>query len=81
MKATLLTRMNVAFSRDTPEKLYVQHRMWEQRRDLVDWLGNGAYFYVCGDAKAMAKDVRGALVRAYAEIGRASCRERVLVQV
>ena len=60
--------MDVAFSRDTPEKIYVQHRIWEQRRDLVDWLDNGAYFYVCGDAKAMAKDVRGALVRAYADV-------------
>jgi sulfite reductase (NADPH) flavoprotein alpha-component len=63
-----LTRLDVAFSRDTLQKVYVQHRMWEQRRDLVDWLDNGAYFYVCGDAKAMAKDVRAALVRAYADV-------------
>ena len=35
----------------------MQHRMWEHRRDLVDWLDGGAHFYVCGDAKAMAKDV------------------------
>ncbi len=68
LKDGALTRMDVAFSRDTPEKLYVQHRMWEKRRDLVDWLDNGAYFYVCGDAKAMAKDVRATLVRAYADV-------------
>jgi sulfite reductase (NADPH) flavoprotein alpha-component len=68
LKDGSLTRMDLAFSRDTPEKLYVQHRIWEQRRDLVDWLDNGAYFYVCGDAKAMAKDVRAALVRAYADV-------------
>jgi len=68
LKDGALTRMDVAFSRDTPEKRYVQHRMWEKRRDLVDWLDNGAYFYVCGDAKAMAKDVRATLVRAYAEV-------------
>ncbi len=68
LKDGSLTRMDLAFSRDTPEKLYVQHRMWEQRRDLVDWLGNGAYFYVCGDAKTMAKDVRATLVRAYADV-------------
>jgi len=68
LKDGSLTRMDVAFSRDTPEKLYVQHRIWERRRDLVDWLANGAYFYVCGDAKAMAKDVRAALVRAYADV-------------
>jgi len=68
LKDGSLTRMDLAFSRDTPEKLYVQHHIWEQRRDLVDWLENGAYFYVCGDAKAMAKDVRAALVRAYADV-------------
>lgn len=68
LKDGSLTRMDVAFSRDTPEKLYVQHRIWEQRLDLVDWLDSGAYFYVCGDAKAMAKDVRAALVRAYADV-------------
>ena len=60
--------MDVAFSRDTPEKIYVQHRMWERRRELVEWLDGGAHFYVCGDAKAMAKDVRATLVRAYADV-------------
>jgi sulfite reductase (NADPH) flavoprotein alpha-component len=63
-----LTRMDVAFSRDRPQKIYVQHRMWEQRHDLIDWLEGGAYFYVCGDAKTMAKDVRSTLVRAYADV-------------
>jgi sulfite reductase (NADPH) flavoprotein alpha-component len=63
-----LTRMDVAFSRDRPEKTYVQHKMWAQRRQLVDWLENGAQFYVCGDAKAMAKDVRATLTRAYADV-------------
>lgn len=63
-----LTRMDVAFSRDQPEKVYVQDRIWERRRDIVEWLDGGANFYVCGDAKAMAKDVRGALVRAYQEV-------------
>jgi len=63
-----LARMDVAFSRDRPEKIYVQHCMWEARRDLVEWLEGGAYFYVCGDAKAMAKDVRATLVRAFADV-------------
>ena len=67
LKDGSLTRMDVAFSRDQPEKIYVQDRIWERRRDLVEWLDSGASFYVCGDAKAMAKDVRSALVRAYAE--------------
>jgi sulfite reductase (NADPH) flavoprotein alpha-component len=63
-----LTRMDVAFSRDQPEKVYVQDRLWERRRDVVGWLDNGAFLYVCGDAKSMAKDVRTALVRAYADV-------------
>jgi sulfite reductase (NADPH) flavoprotein alpha-component len=63
-----LTRMDVAFSRDTPEKVYVQNKLWDQRRDLIEWLDGGASFYVCGDAKNMAKDVRSTLVRAYADV-------------
>src|SRR5262249_22338290 len=68
LKEGSLARMDVAFSRDTPDKIYVQHRLWERRRDVVDWLENGAHFYVCGDAKAMAKDVQATLVRAYADV-------------
>ncbi len=68
LKDGVLSRMDVAFSRDAPEKVYVQHKMWERRRDLVEWLDGGASFYVCGDAKAMAKDVRSTLVRAYADV-------------
>ena len=68
LKDGALTRMDVAFSRDTPEKVYVQNRIWDRRHDLIDWLDKGAYFYVCGDAKAMAKDVRATLVRAYADV-------------
>lgn len=68
LKDGALTRMDVAFSRDRPEKLYVQHKLWDQRRDLIEWLDGGAHFYVCGDAKAMAKDVRATLVRAYADV-------------
>ena len=68
LKDGALTRMDVAFSRDTPEKIYVQHKIWEKRRDLIEWLDGGANFYVCGDAKNMAKDVRATLVRAYAEV-------------
>jgi sulfite reductase (NADPH) flavoprotein alpha-component len=62
-----LARMDVAFSRDGAEKRYVQHRMWDRRHDLVEWLDNGAHLYVCGDATAMAKDVRATLVRAVAD--------------
>jgi sulfite reductase (NADPH) flavoprotein alpha-component len=68
LKDGSLTRMDIAFSRDTPKKVYVQHKLWDRRADLIAWLDGGAYFYVCGDAKTMAKDVRAALVRAYADV-------------
>jgi sulfite reductase (NADPH) flavoprotein alpha-component len=68
LKEGALTRMDVAFSRDTPDKVYVQHRIWEKRGDIVAWLDGGASFYVCGDMNAMAKDVRAALVRAHADV-------------
>jgi len=64
----VLTRMDVAFSRDTPEKVYVQDKIWQHRADLIAWLDAGASFYVCGDAKNMAKDVRATLVRAYGDV-------------
>lgn len=63
-----LSRIDLAFSRDTPDKVYVQHRLFERRAEVVDWLENGASFYVCGDAKAMAKDVRASLAAAYADV-------------
>ena len=63
-----LTRIDVAFSRDQPEKIYVQDRIREHRRALVDWIEGGATLYVCGDAKAMAKDVRRAIVSAYEDV-------------
>jgi sulfite reductase (NADPH) flavoprotein alpha-component len=68
LKDGALTRMDVAFSRDTPDKVYVQNRIWDRRRELVEWLDGGAFFYVCGDAKQMAKDVRATVVRAYADV-------------
>jgi sulfite reductase (NADPH) flavoprotein alpha-component len=63
----LLTRIDTAFSRDQREKIYVQHRIWEQRRELFAWIEDGAAIYVCGDANAMAKDVNTALVRVIAD--------------
>ena len=50
-------RLDTAFSRDQKHKVYVQHKMWEERRDLFKWLEDGATLYVCGDATYMAKDV------------------------
>ncbi|WP_420954297.1 assimilatory sulfite reductase (NADPH) flavoprotein subunit [Bacillus haynesii] len=58
----VLTKMDVAFSRDTKEKVYVQHRMLEHSKELFEWLEEGAAFYVCGDKNNMAKDVQNALL-------------------
>jgi len=60
-KSGLLARLDLAFSRDQAEKLYVQHRMLENAAELWSWLDAGAHFYVCGDASRMAKDVDAAL--------------------
>lgn len=57
----VLNRLDVAFSRDQAEKIYVQHRMLEHAAELFAWLEQGAHFYVCGDASRMAKDVDAAL--------------------
>jgi sulfite reductase (NADPH) flavoprotein alpha-component len=63
LKRGVLSRLDVAFSRDQPEKHYVQHALWDARRDLHAWVQDGAVIYVCGDANAMAKDVHATLQR------------------
>ncbi|QXC50633.1 sulfite reductase subunit alpha [Agrobacterium salinitolerans] len=57
----VLTRLDLAFSRDQAEKIYVQTRMRQNGKALYQWLEEGAFFYVCGDATRMAKDVDDAL--------------------
>jgi sulfite reductase (NADPH) flavoprotein alpha-component len=68
-KDGVLTRLDVAFSRDQPEKVYVQHRLWEHRAELWRWLEEGASLYLCGDATAMAKDVHATLLKIAADRG------------
>ena len=73
-------RLECAFSRDQEEKIYVQNKMLEHAEELYQWLENGAYFYVCGDAKKMAKDVEETLQKIFQEQGDLdsnSARERV----
>lgn len=62
LKDGVLTKMDVAFSRDTEEKVYVQKRMLEHSKELFQWLEEGASFYVCGDKTNMARDVHNTLV-------------------
>ncbi len=61
LQQNILNQMDRAFSRDQPEKIYVQQRMIQRGAQLWSWLEDGAYFYVCGDAKRMARDVDAAL--------------------
>lgn len=69
LKDGALTRMDVAFSRDAPEKVYVQHRLQEQSREIYSWLEDGAHLYICGDAHRMAKDVNQTLQDIIAQEG------------
>ncbi len=69
LKSGALTRLDLAFSRDQAQKVYVQDRMRESAAELWKWLQEGAYFYVCGDAKRMAKDVDLALHEIIAQQG------------
>lgn len=68
-KSRLLHKLSTAFSRDQADKIYVQHRMEEEGAELYRWLDEGAFFYVCGDAKRMAKDVHASLVTIVAKHG------------
>jgi len=69
LKSGLLSRMDVAFSRDQKEKIYVQDRIKEQSTEVFAWLERGAHLYICGDANHMAKDVHQALTDVIAKEG------------
>jgi sulfite reductase (NADPH) flavoprotein alpha-component len=68
-KSGHLHKLSTAFSRDQADKIYVQHRMEEEGAELWRWLEKGAYFYVCGDAKRMAKDVHASLLKIVSQHG------------
>jgi sulfite reductase (NADPH) flavoprotein alpha-component len=55
--------MNVAFSRDSAEKLYVQHKLWQHRHELTAWIDGGAYLYICGAKEPMSVDVENMLTQ------------------
>lgn len=67
LQSGALSRLDVAFSRDQPEKIYVQQRLWQHREEVRGWLGDGAHLYVCGDERRMARDVDETLARILAE--------------
>ncbi|KRX56734.1 NADPH--cytochrome P450 reductase [Trichinella sp. T9] len=69
LKDGTLSELHVAFSRDQPRKVYVQHLMLERKQSIWSLLQNGAFFYVCGDARNMARDVHSALMQIIAGEG------------
>lgn len=69
VKEGVLTRIDLAWSRDQKEKIYVQDKLREQGAELWRWINDGAHIYVCGDANRMAKDVGQALLEVIAEFG------------
>ncbi|WP_338652450.1 assimilatory sulfite reductase (NADPH) flavoprotein subunit [Sporosarcina psychrophila] len=75
LKEGVLTRMDVAFSRDTKDKVYVQHRMIENSQAIFKWLEEGAVLYVCGDEKHMAADVHTTLEKIIEKEGAMSTKE------
>jgi len=75
LKSGLLTRMDVAFSRDQAEKVYVQDRLKEQASEVFAWLERGAHLYICGDANRMAKDVHQTLNEVIQEHGKLSAEQ------
>ena len=72
LKSGLLTKIDLAFSRDQAEKIYVQDRLLENADDIFAWLERGAHIYVCGDMSRMAKDVEAALLSIIATKGQIS---------
>lgn len=68
-------KLTTAFSRDQEKKIYVQDRLYEEAEELWSWLQEGAYFYLCGNASHMAKDVEHTLLRIFQEQGRYSEEE------
>ena len=69
VKEGLLTRIDLAWSRDQKQKIYVQEKLREQGAELWRWINDGAHIYVCGDANRMAKDVERTLLDVIAEFG------------
>lgn len=68
-KNGVLHRVSLAFSRDQEEKIYVQNKIWENRKEFFAWIENGAYVYICGQKKPMSIDVENTLFRVIEEIG------------
>ncbi|WP_147533334.1 sulfite reductase subunit alpha [Bacillus marasmi] len=65
----VITKLDLAWSRDTDKKVYVQNKILENSKEVFEWLDNGGYFYICGDKDRMAKDVHNTLIEVIAKEG------------
>ncbi len=69
METGVLTKIDLAFSRDQKEKVYVQHKMLKQGEEFFNWLQKGAYVYVCGAKHPMSEDVENTLLQIISQFG------------
>ena len=70
MQTDVLTKINVAFSRDKKEKVYVQHKMQKHAKEFFEWLDAGAHVYLCGAKEPMSVDVENTLLQIIKEFGK-----------
>jgi sulfite reductase (NADPH) flavoprotein alpha-component len=75
LKSGALSKLDVAFSRDSDQKVYVQHKLLENADEVYRWLQQGAHFYICGDRVKLAGDVQAALLKIIVEKGNFSIEE------
>ena len=77
LQTGVLNKLNVAFSRDQQEKLYVQHKMFQYGKELFDWLNNGASIYICGKKEPMSVDVEDTIMQIVQKCGNKNIEEAV----
>ena len=77
LQTGVLNKLNVAFSRDQNEKLYVQHKMFQHGKELFDWLNNGASIYICGKKEPMSVDVEDTIMQIVQKCGNKNIEEAV----
>lgn len=77
LNKNILTKLDLAFSRDQKEKLYVQHKIYENKKEFFSWIENGSLIYICGDATKMAKDVEDIILKIISEENNCSLNDSI----
>ena len=77
LNKNILTKLDLAFSRDQEEKLYVQHKIYENKKEFFSWIENGSIIYICGDATKMAKDVEDIILKIISEENNCSLNDSI----